>query len=101
MTVDMLLIDECGQLSSQQIVVLDIILRELRKSRLPFGGILLGGSFDHKQLGSIGGLPFLLSSHMLSDFTLVKLARSVRAASDPILQVSCIYRLFVVAHVGD
>jgi len=87
MTMDMLLLDECGQMSSQQLATIDIILRHLRGSTLPFGGVLICGSFDHRQLECIGGLPFLLSSHILTDFTLVKLEQSVRAAKDKKLQV--------------
>lgn len=85
---DVLLLDECGQLSAQQFALIDIILRHARNSSLPFGGVLIIGTFDHAQLGCIRGLPFLLSSHILTDFTLVRLERSVRAARDANLQVS-------------
>lgn len=54
----MLLLDECGQLSSQQLSVMDVVLRHVRESDMPFGGLLVIGSFDHKQLGAIEGLPF-------------------------------------------
>lgn len=84
----MLLLDECGQLSSQQLSIMDIVLRHLRENDMPFGGLLIFGSFDHKQLGTIDGLPFLLNQHIVSDFTVVKLEKSVRAAEDAILQVS-------------
>lgn len=87
LTMDMLLLDECGQLSAQQIALIDIILRHARVSSLPFGGVLIVGTFDHAQLGSIEGLPFLMSSHVLTDFTLVRLEHSVRAARDKNLQV--------------
>ena len=85
---DVLLLDECGQLSAQQFALIDIILRHVRDSALPFGGVLIFGTFDHHQLGAIEGLPFLLSSHILTDFTLVKLEHSVRAQGDEILQVT-------------
>ena len=87
---DVLLLDECGQLSAQQFALIDIILRHARHSSLPFGGLLIIGTFDHAQLGCIHGLPFLLSSHILTDFTLVKLEHSVRAAADKHLQVSIV-----------
>ena len=86
LTMDMLLLDECGQLSAQQFATLDIILRNLRDTPLPFGGVLLIGTLDHAQLGPISGLPFLLSSHIVTDFTLIKLEHSVRAARDANLQ---------------
>ncbi len=88
LTMDMMLLDECGQISAEQFALIDIIFRHARNSSLPFGGVLICGTFDHRQLGSIEGLPFLLSSHVLTDFTLVKLEHSVRAAEDKILQVS-------------
>jgi hypothetical protein len=87
MTMDVLLIDECGQISAEMLAIIDVILRNVRKSIYPFGGVLIIGSFDHKQLGSIRGLPFLLSHHILTDFTIVRLERSVRAATDEKLQV--------------
>jgi hypothetical protein len=87
LTMDMLLLDECEQLSAEQFALIDIILRHARVSSLPFGGVLIVGTFDHAQLGCIEGLPFLLSSHIFTDFTLVKMEHSVRAASDINLQV--------------
>ena len=87
LTMDVLLLDECGQVSAQQFALIDVILRHARDSTLPFGGVLVLGAFDHHQLGAIEGLPFLLPMHILTDFTLVKLEHSVRAAGDRILKV--------------
>ena len=87
MTCDCLLLDEVGQLSAQTLAQLDIILRSVRGSNMPFGGCLILGSFDHMQLGAIDGLPLLLSSHIMTDFILVRMKHSVRAHSDPNLQV--------------
>lgn len=42
---DVLFIDEVGQLSSQQFMQLDIILRHVRENNLPFGGVLILGKF--------------------------------------------------------
>ena len=86
LTMDVLLLDECGQLSAQQFALLDIILRHMRRNSLPFGGVLIFGTFDHAQLGAIQGLPFLLSSHILTDFKLIRMKHSVRAHGDPKLQ---------------
>ena len=86
LTMDVLLLDECGQLSAQQFALIDI-LRHARDSAQPFGGILIFGTFEHHQLGAIEGLPFLLSTHIITDFTLGKLEHSVSAAGDKILQV--------------
>lgn len=79
---DVLFIDECGQWSAQQLAILDIILRNARKSSIPFGGVLIFTTMDHAQLGAIQGLPLLLSSHILTDFVLVKLKESVRSYGD-------------------
>ena len=78
----MWVIDECGQLSAEQLRTMDIILRTARKSNIPFGGVLVFGTMDHTQIGAIGGWPFLLSSHILTDFVLVKLTHSGRAFGD-------------------
>ena len=84
----MLLLDECGQLSSQQFALMDIVFRHSRNSLQPFGGVLICGSFDHYQIESIDGLLFLISLHILSDYTIVCLEHSVRASWDKQLQVS-------------
>ena len=49
-------------------------------------GCLLICTMDHTQLGAVEGWPFLLSTHILTDFVLVKLGHSVRAHADPQLQ---------------
>lgn len=41
LTMDVLVIDEIGQLSAQQMSILDIILRKLRDTDIPFGGVLV------------------------------------------------------------
>ena len=82
LTMDVLIIDECGQLSAAQLSILDIVLRKARNTDIPFGGVLIFGSMDHAQLGAIKAWPFLLSSHILTDFNLVALTKSVRASSD-------------------
>jgi predicted GIY-YIG superfamily endonuclease len=82
LTVDVLIIDEAGQWSAEQLSFLDILLRNLRNTNHAFGGVLLLCSMDHAQLGSIKGLPFLISTFILSTFTLVGLSQSVRAHDD-------------------
>ena len=82
LTVDVLVVDKCGMLSAEQLCVLDLILRKLRQVSTPFGGVLIFGTMDHAQFWAINGLPFLLSTHILTSFTLVGLRHSVRAAGD-------------------
>ena len=86
LTVDVIFLDECGQVSAEQIAVFDIILRKLRKSHLPFGGVLLIGTMDHTQLQPINALPFLLSTLVITSFTMVQLRHSVRASADSLFQ---------------
>ena len=82
LTMDVLFIDELGQKSAQQIATIDIIMRKLRNSQLPFGGILIIGSMDHTQIQPINQLPFLTSSMVLTSFQAIKLQHSVRAHGD-------------------
>ena len=49
-TVDVVFLDEAGQISAEQVYVMDIIFRKLRQSRSPFGGVLFIGTMDHTQI---------------------------------------------------
>ena len=82
LTMDVLVIDECGMLSAEQLCVLDLVLRKLRDVTTPFGGVLILGTMDHAQFRAINGLPFLLSTHIMTSFILVGLRHSVCAAGD-------------------
>ena len=77
LTMDVLYIDELAQKSAQQIATLDIILRKLRNSQLPFGGLLILGSMDNSQIQPINQLPFLTSSLVLTSFQAIELKHSV------------------------
>ena len=78
LTVDVLFLDEAGQISSELLAVIDVIFRKLRNSQMPFGGVLVIGTLDHTQLQPINALPFLMSSLILTSFTMVQLKESVR-----------------------
>eukprot|EP00956_Cyclotella_meneghiniana_P010602 scaffold14751_cov43-Cyclotella_meneghiniana.AAC.1 len=102
LSVDMIIFDEVGQLSSQEFSLLVLILRQIRQNDMPFGGVLIIGSFDHMQINSIDGLPFLLSSHLLTDYTIVKLEHSVRAAGDrKLMRLQQITRTSAIALRND
>ena len=45
LTMDMLFFDEIGQLSAQKIDALDIILRTIRNTDIPFGGVHVFGEY--------------------------------------------------------
>ena len=84
--VDVLFLDEVGQISSEMLSCLDMILRRVRSNNIFLGGILFICTLDHKQLQPIEGRPFLVSPMVLSCFKFVSLTESVRASGDLNLQ---------------
>ena len=91
---DVLFIDEVGQVSCELLATLDMILRRVRLSTQFMGGILLFGTYDHKQLPPVNGKPSLLSPFMLTSLSLMKLEHSVRAGKDEKLrQIQALTRL--------
>ena len=81
-TLDILFIDEFEQVSAEQLCTIDIILRKIRKSQTPLGGVLILCTMDHTQLQPIKQLLILTSSMMITCFQDVRLEHSVRACSD-------------------
>ena len=86
MSLDVLCCDEIGQISSELISIIDIIMRRLRESNIFLGGILLICTLDHTQIQPIKQSPFLTSSHILPCFKMVELTRSVRASGDQVFE---------------
>ncbi len=84
--VDVLCLDEIGQISSQMLSCLDLILRRVRNNNIFLGGMLFICTLDHKQLQPINGKPFLVSPMVLTCFKFVSLSESVRASGDINLQ---------------
>ena len=85
-TLNVLFIDEIGQVSSELLSTLDILLRYIRNSNIFFGGLLIIASLDHRQLPPVKGRQFLMSPHCLTCFRFSVLQHSVRASCDPSLQ---------------
>ena len=85
-SLNILFIDEIGQLSAEMLCTLDIILRKVRQNNIFLGGLLVIGTMDHKQLPPVNGTPFLVSPHILTSFKLSLLSHSVRASQDPNLE---------------
>ena len=83
---NVIFIDEIGQVSSELVSTLDIILRKLRNNDIFFGGLLIISTIDYKQLAPIKGKPFLTSPHILSCFVGYELKSSVRANDDENLE---------------
>ena len=81
-SLELLLLDEAGQMSAELLSVLDIILRRIRSNNIFLGGILLLCTMDHTQLAPVVGRPFLVSSHIVSCFSMVGLKHSVCASLD-------------------
>ena len=61
--IDILFFDEIGQCSAENLSLLDIIFRKVRKNNIFFGGVLLIGTLDHKQLVPTQG-KFFYSHHI-------------------------------------
>ena len=85
-TTNQLFLDEAGTVSAELLSIMDMILRRLRDNSIPFGGVHIICTMDHTQLAPVTGKPFLVSSHILSCFKMVRLQHSVRATSDPQFQ---------------
>lgn len=86
LTVDVIFFDEVAQVSAEQLSALDIILRDIRGSNIPFGGALILGTMDHTQIQPIQQMPFLTSTLVMTCFVAVELIHSVRAHNDPEFQ---------------
>jgi hypothetical protein len=86
LALDILFIDELGQLSSELMVTLDIILRKLHSNSIYIGGVLVVFTLDHTQIQPYDARPFLTSTNLISCFRMVLLTTSVRAANDNALQ---------------
>ena len=83
LTIDVLFIDEMGQVSAQQMAIIEIILRYFRDSQIPFGGVLIIGTMGPTQIQPINQLPFLTSTMVLTCFKAIELNHSVRSHGDP------------------
>ena len=84
--VDVLFLDEIGQISAEMLSSLDMILRKIRNNNIFLGGLLFICTLDHKQLPPINGKPFLVSPLVISCFEFIFLSQSMRASCDPNLQ---------------
>ena len=79
LTMNVIFIDENGKVSAELIYVLDMILQRMRNNDIPFGRFFIIYSMDHNQLTPVFGKLFLVSSHILSCFKMVRLQQSVCA----------------------
>lgn len=93
-TMDILMLDEAGNVPAEIIAILDIVLRYIRNSNRPFGGILIISTMDNLQIEPPQGKHPLMSSLFISTFVFFRLTQSVRAARDEVWQrIQAITRL--------
>lgn len=85
-TMHVLAIEEIGVISREMMKVLDLILQRLRKSVLPFGGVLVLATGDPRQLQPVQGYPAFLMPNLLYDLKPLVLKEYVRCAEDLELQ---------------
>ena len=83
---DILYFDEMGQNSAQMLATIDIICRRMHGSELFMGGIIILGKIDDLELRPITGQPILLSPHIMTSFSILRLDRLVQCSTDPNLQ---------------
>ena len=79
---DVIIVEELGMLNSEQWSVLDQTLRFVNNSNIPFGGILVLGNGDPKQLRPPSGPLIWISPILLTNFNLYYLKEYVRM-TDP------------------
>lgn len=81
-----LFIEEIGLLSAHLFAALDNILRYVRDSDQPMGGILVIATGDPYQLSPVDGTPFWTSHHLTTSFHIITMSHYVRACQDADLQ---------------
>ena len=86
LTINMIYLDKTGQVLSNQLATVEIILRKSRCSQIPFAGVMIDGTIDPEQLQPINQQPFRISSLMLTCFVMVGLKNSVRTHSNQYFQ---------------
>ena len=77
-----LLVEEISLVSSEFWAAIDLILRHVKGTAVPFGGVLLIASGDHHQLNPVQGHNLFTSYHMLTTFKVLQLEKHVRCADD-------------------
>ena len=88
-SLDILFIDEMGQLSAEQVQVLDVVLRYARHTEAYMGGLLIICAMDIEQLAAINGTPFLMSANIISSWKIIDFQHYVRCRNDVHSQRVC------------
>ena len=80
--VDIIFVDEMGQVPAQMWSVINIIMRTIRNSSLLMGGAVFICTLDVAQLSPIDGLPFLMTPDIVTSFITDELHVSFRSRND-------------------
>ena len=93
-TIDVLCIEEIGLVPGHILNVIDYVLRTIRNSSKPYGGILILASGDHKQLTPVEGQTVWTSVERMIQFQILLLKHYVRCQSDSELEkILSIFRI--------
>ncbi|MHA7927462.1 MAG: GIY-YIG nuclease family protein [Marinobacter sp.] len=90
---DVLLIDEFGQIDTNLLSALDLLLRRIRKSTHWFGGVLVMATIDVQQMQPIRGLSPMLSPVMLSTFSFHRFQIPLRTHDQFLQEIQMISRM--------
>jgi len=83
-SLDLLFFDDFFQISGQQGCIFDMVLRWVKRSEA-----YMGGTADIEQLGTIEGIPMLMSANIICSYTIVDLQFYVRCRDDIYSQQLC------------
>lgn len=89
---DVLFVDEIGQVTAELMDTIDIIMRRKRESSIFQGGLLIIATMDHTQILPFQKRPFLTSSHLISSFEMYELTQSVRTHHKEFQELQSIVR---------
>ena len=85
--IDVLLVEEIGLISAETFAVIDTVLRHIRDSPVPMGGVLVIACGDPRQLSPVTGSLIWTSHHLITTFKVISLKHYVRALQDGRLQI--------------
>lgn len=80
--IKVLVLDEFCQIGGQTLLAIDMVLREVRRSKSVFGGIWLLACGDHFQNEPIGEIPPLMSWFVRHHFSVIQVRELYRARGD-------------------
>ena len=90
---DVLLIDELGQIDCRLLAIIDHIMRRIRHSTHWMGGVLVFATMDEKQLKPINGFPPLFSPALMCSFVFVPIQTPLRTLDAVLQEIQKITRM--------